>query len=306
MPLFDKKYFKVSLEEQQPKEADGVLWLKCKACRELVFKKRVTENLNICPNCDEYFFLTAKERIAMLVDEGSFEDISRPIAAGDPLNFSDSKPYPQRLEEAFEKTGLHDAIIVGQAEMGEVPVVLAVMDFQFIGGSMGSVMGEQIAHGIKTAAENGHPFILISATGGARMQEGILSLMQMGKTSSARQLLAHAGAPFISVMTYPTTAGVEASIASLGDVIIAEKGALIGFTGRRVIEETIKEKLPPEFQTDQFAMERGIVDRVVKRSQMRAELTQLLRFFSATGKRSKAAARENGGLHLLKQGGRNE
>jgi len=299
MSLFNQKYFKVSLE-QQPKEADGVLWLKCKNCRELVFKKRVIENFNICPNCDEYFFLTAKERIALLVDEGSFQDISRPIVAGDPLEFVDSKPYPQRLEEAFQKTGLHDAVIVGEATMSEMPVILTVMDFQFIGGSMGSVMGEQIAHGIKTAAEKRCPFILVSATGGARMQEGIISLMQMAKTTSARQLLAKAGSVFISVMTYPTTAGVQASIASLGDIIVAEKGALIGFTGRRVIEETIKEKLPPEFQTDQFALERGLVDRVVKRSEMRKELIHLLQFFGNKKSKSKKADKE--GINLLKQG----
>lgn len=301
MSLFNQKYFKVSLE-QQPQEADGVLWLKCKNCRELVFKKRVTENFNICPNCDEYFFLTAKERIALLVDEDSFEDISRPIVAGNPLEFEDSKPYPQRLEEAFQKTGLHDAVIVAEATMDDMPVILTVMDFQFIGGSMGSVMGEQIAHGIKTAAEKGYPFILVSATGGARMQEGILSLMQMAKTSSARQLLANAGCVFISVMTYPTTAGVQASIASLGDIIIAEKGALIGFTGRRVIEETIKEKLPPEFQTDQFALERGLVDRVVKRSEMRKELIHLLKFFSDKKAKSKSKKKDKEGINLLKQG----
>ncbi len=293
MPLFNKKYFKVSLE-QPPQEADGVLWLKCKACKELVFKKRVQEKHNICPNCGEYFFLTAKERIALLVDEGSFEDISRPIAAGDPLGFVDDKPYPQRLEEAFTKTGLHDAAIVGRAAIGGT-----VMDFQFIGGSMGSVMGEQIAHGIRVAAESGHPFILVSSTGGARMQEGILSLMQMAKTTAARQLLAQAGVPFVSIMTYPTTAGVEASIASLGDVVLAEKGALIGFTGRRVIEETIKERLPPECQTDQFALERGIVDRVVTRSALRDELAHLLRFFA----RPRGARKgEKAGLRLLKQG----
>lgn len=286
--------------EQKPTEADGVLWLKCKACKELVFKKRVRENHNICPNCGEYFFLTAKERIALLVDEGSFTDISRPIVAGDALSFVDSKPYAQRLEEAFKSTGLHDAIIVGKARIGQMPIVLAVMEFQFIGGSMGSVMGEQISHAIHVAAQDRQPFILVSATGGARMQEGILSLMQMAKTASARQLLAQAGVPFISVMTYPTTAGVQASIASLGDVILAEKGALIGFTGRRVIEETIKEQLPPDFQTDQFALERGMVDRVIERHRMREELIHLLQLLTPCDQAArKPRAAE---LHLLKQG----
>jgi len=300
MSLFNKTYFKVKLE-QQPQQADGVLWLKCKACKELVFKKRVRENHNICPNCDQYFFLTAKERVALLVDKGSFFDISRPIVAGDTLQFVDTLPYTQRLQQAFDKTGLHDAIIVGKATIGHVPVVLATMDFQFIGGSMGSVMGEQIAHGIRTAAHEKHPFILVSATGGARMQEGILSLMQMAKTTSARQLLAQAGVLFVSVMTYPTTAGVQASIASLGDIILAEKGALIGFTGRRVIEETIKEKLPPEFQTDRFAFEHGLVDRVVRRREMRQELIQLLHFFADPQSEQDKALKKSG-LNLLKQG----
>jgi len=272
-----KKYFRVDLDEKRREE--DVLWLKCKACGQLVFKRRVEQNRNICPKCGEYFFLTARERIKLLVDEGSFEDISKPIMAQDPLEFTGTKPYVQSLKEAQEATGLPNEIIVGSASIEGIPVVLAVMDFRFIGGSMGSVMGEQIVHGIATAARLKRPFILVSSTGGARMQEGILSLMQMAKTASARMLLEEARLPFISVMTYPTTAGVEASIASLGDITIAERGALIGFAGPRVIKETIHQELPPDFQTDRFALERGIVDQVVVREEMRSEIARLLRFF---------------------------
>ncbi len=282
MALFrPKKYFRVDLEER-PRE-DDALWLKCKACGQLVFKKKVEQNRNICPKCGEYFFLTARERIKLLVDEGSFADISRPIVAKDPLRFVGAKPYAQSLKEAQEETGLPNEIIVGSAAIEGIPVILAVMDFRFIGGSMGSVMGEQICHGMRTAARLRRPFILISSTGGARMQEGILSLMQMAKTAAARLLLEEARVPFISVMTYPTTAGVEASIASLGDVTMAEKGALIGFAGPRVIKETIHQELPPDFQTDRFALEHGIVDQVVRREQMRSEIARVLRFFVSRG-----------------------
>ncbi|MFQ5793535.1 MAG: acetyl-CoA carboxylase, carboxyltransferase subunit beta [Candidatus Bipolaricaulia bacterium] len=281
-----KKYFKVDLDRmeqtRQDKEKDEGLWLKCKSCGKLVYKKKVRENNNVCPNCGEYFFLTAPERIQSLVDERSFEDISKPIVASDPLGFVDRQSYLDRIAKSQEATGLTNAIIVGSARIKGYPVVLAVMDFRYIGGSMGSVMGEQISYGIRCAAEERRPFILISSTGGARMQEGILSLMQMAKTTGARKLLEMATVPFISILTYPTTAGVEASIASLGDVTIAEKGALIGFTGQRVIEGTIGEKLSSDFQTDQFALEHGIVDVVVRREEMRGEIARVLSFFNGS------------------------
>lgn len=276
MAIFkDRHYFRVNLE----KEADESLWMKCKACGELVFKRRVRENNNICPHCGEYFFLTAKERIESLIDEGSFEDISQPIMAEDPLDFEDSKPYTQRIEEAQEKTGLASAIILGSATVSEIPIVIGVMDFRFIGGSMGSVMGEQICHGMEEAIRRSVPFILISSSGGARIQEGIFSLLQMAKTAAVRGRLAEERLPFISVMTYPTSGGVQASIASLGDIIIAEKGAMIGFAGRRVIQNTIAEELPKEYQTDVFALEHGFIDRVVKRENLRDELKTVLSFF---------------------------
>jgi len=289
IPRFRKQqYFRIKMDQR---EQVGTLWRKCPSCKELVFRERVQENRGICPRCGGYFPLTAPERLALLADEGSFEDISKPIMAADPLGFVDRKPYPERLREAQEETGLPSEVLVGRARLGGLPIVLAVMDFRFIGGSMGSVMGEQLAHAIGLAAREGRPFILVSSSGGARMQEGTLSLMQMAKTAAARRELEEAKVPFISVMVYPTTGGVLASLASLGDVILAEKGALIGFAGRRVIEQTTGEKLPPDFQTEKFAYEHGMVDRVVGREEMKAELGRILSFFIPDSSASAPAAR---------------
>lgn len=303
MSIFKKKYFKVRLDRPPSKE-DETLWMKCKACGELVFKKRVRENNNICPKCGEYFFLTAPERIQMLVDAGSFEDISKPIFAADPLGFTDEDglPYLEKVKKAQEETGLPNESIIGKANIQGIAVILAVMDFRFIGGSMGSVMGEQLAHAMRVAAQTGRPFILVSSTGGARMHEGILSLMQMAKTLAARRWLEEAAVPFISVMTYPTTGGVQASIANVGDITLAERGALIGFAGRRVIQQAIKQTLPEEFQTDRFAYEHGLVDQVVKREELRGELARLLKFFALTGREG----REPRALRLLANGRRQE
>jgi len=276
MSIFkDKQYLRVNVD----KAPDDSLWMKCKACGELVFKRRVRENNNICPNCGEYFFLTVEERIEMLVDEDSFDNVSKSIEAADPLDFVDLKPYQERIEQAQGVTGLPDAIVVGRATINTVPVILGVMDFRFIGGSMGSVMGEQICHGMETAMQDRCPFVLVSSSGGARLQEGLFSLMQMAKTTVVRAKLAEAGLPFISIMTYPTSGGVQASIASLGDIIIAERGAMIGFAGRRVIQHTIAQELPANYQTDDFAFEHGAIDRVVQRANMREELSSLLGFF---------------------------
>lgn len=277
MSLFrDEKYLKVNLDDE---EEDEGLWMKCKSCDKLVFKKKVRENQNICPNCGEYFFLTARERIRMLVDENSYKDKTKPIESIDPLEFNDVKSYPERLAENQKETGMLDAIIVGEASVEEHPLIISAMDFRFIGGSMGSVVGEQIVHGIREAINSELPYLLISSSGGARMQEGLFSLMQMVKTSVARKKLANVGLPFVSVMTYPTTAGVQASIASLGDFIIAERGALIGFAGKRVIEKTIGEQLPPDFQSGEFAFNHGIVDCIVERDGLRQKLFQILNFF---------------------------
>jgi len=276
MAIFkERQYVRVDVDQ----ERDESLWMKCKSCGELVFKRRVRENSNICPSCGQYFFHTAAERIESLVDEGSFVDRAEPIIADDPLSFIDSRPYSERIEEAQEKTGLHDAILFGEATIAGTLVVIAVMDFRFVGGSMGSVVGEQICRAIEAAVEERCPFILVSSSGGARLQEGLFSLLQMAKTAAVRQRLADEGLPFISVMTYPTTGGVQASIASLGDVIIAERGAMIGFAGRRVIQDTIAQDLPAHFQTDAFAFEHGFVDRVSRREDLHDELATLLGFF---------------------------
>jgi acetyl-CoA carboxylase carboxyl transferase subunit beta len=276
MPIFrERGYLRVNLDEQR----DESLWMQCKSCGELVFKRRVRENNNICPSCGEYFFLTATERFESLIDEGSFEDVSLPIVADDPLGFEDTKPYVQRIADAQERTGLPSAIVIGTATIAGRPVVMGVMDFRFIGGTMGSVMGEQICHGMEEAIARSRPFVLVSSSGGARIQEGVFSLLQMAKTAAVRTRLADARLPFISVMTYPTTGGVQASIGSLGDIILAEKGAMIGFAGRRVIRETIAEELPSNFQTDAFALEKGLIDRVATRESLRDELAATLRFF---------------------------
>ena len=276
MSLFKEKQY---LRVQMDKAPDDSLWMKCKSCGELVFKKRVRENNNICPDCGDYFFLTAAERIESLLDDGVYENLSQPIAASDPLGFVDSRSYAERIEEAQEKTGMTDAIIVARGAIDGHPVVLAVMDFRFVGGGMGLGMGGQICHAMETAVEDRCPFILISSSGGARLQEGLFSLMQMAKTATVRKQLAEHGVPFISVMTYPTSGGVQASIASLGDITIAERGAMIGFAGRRVIQNTIAQELPAHYQTDAFALEHGAIDRVVKREELRDELIAVLGFF---------------------------
>lgn len=249
---------------------------------ELVFKRRVRENNNICPNCGAYFFLTARERLESLIDDGTFVDISKPIVADDPLGFSDTKPYPKRVEEAQEKTGLPSAIILGSATVTEIPVVIGVMEFQFIGGSMGSVMGSRSVTGWRrrSAAASRSSSSPRPAGRGCRR---IFSLMQMAKVSTVRTRLAEEGIPFISIMTYPTTGGVLASIASLGDVIIAEKGATIRFAGRQVIRDTIAEELPENFQTDAFALAHGAIDRVVPREELKNELGRLLSLFVEAG-----------------------
>jgi len=279
----DEEYLRVDLDLEEREREDEALWRKCKSCGKLVFKKKVRENQNVCPNCGEYFFLTARERIKLLIDEGTFVDMTKRIEASDPLDFSDVKTYEERIKESQEETDLLDAVIVGAGQVKEEPLVLSAMDFRFIGGSMGSVAGEQMVHGMRKAVEKNHPYVLVSSSGGARMQEGLLSLMQMVKTTAARQEMVRQSVPFISVMTYPTTAGVEASIASLGDVIIAERGALIGFAGKRVIEETIGEELPPNFQSGEFAYEQGMVDSIVERDALRDELATILKFFGANG-----------------------
>ncbi|MBI5904613.1 MAG: acetyl-CoA carboxylase carboxyltransferase subunit beta [Deltaproteobacteria bacterium] len=261
------------------------MWIKCDACLEIIYKPEVERNLNVCPKCVYHFRIPAMERIAAVTDEGTFAEFAEDLESVDPLNFTDTKKYVDRIKEARKKTGRREAVITGRARINGIEVVLAVLDFEFQGGSMGSVVGEKVAMAAEAALESGIPLIVFSASGGARMQEGTLSLMQMAKTSAALARLSDARLPFISVLTDPTTGGVAASFAMLGDVIISEPGALVGFAGPRVIEQTIKQKLPDGFQRAEFLLEHGMVDMIVERSRMKSTLTQLLRYMSGSGDR---------------------
>jgi len=258
------------------KEIPQGVWVKCEGCSAALFSRELDANQRVCPKCLYHFRLTAWERIALLADVGSFEEMDHDVHPGDPLGFADSRPYPVRIKESQSKTGLPEVVLTGRARMDEHPVVLSVMDFGFIGGSMGSVMGEKFTRAAELALAERRPFVSVAASGGARMQEGILSLMQMAKTSAAVGRLHEARVPYLSVLTNPTTAGVMASFASLGDLIIAEPGALIGFAGPRVIEQTIRQKLPKGFQTSEFVLSHGFVDRIVARRQLKGTIVQLI------------------------------
>jgi acetyl-CoA carboxylase carboxyl transferase subunit beta len=252
------------------------LWVKCDNCKEIIYRKEVDKNFKVCPKCDYHFRISASERLPYLVDEGSFLEVEDGLSPRDFLNFKD---YKDKLKNSRKKTGLKDAIISGEAKIGGKAVSLVVMDFDFMGGSMGSVVGEKIARAIERAIEKRTPFVSVASSGGARMQEGILSLMQMAKTSAAAARLGEAGLPFISVLTDPTFGGVTASFAMLGDIIIAEPKSLIGFAGPRVIAETIKQQLPAGFQRAEFQQEHGMIDAIVPRREMRVTLGKILDFF---------------------------
>ena len=255
------------------------LWTKCPACGEVVTKAELEQNLQVCPKCDHHLTLGAAERIKSLVDEGSFKERDADLLSVDSLKFRGVATYQERLETYRKKTGLKDAVITGDAKIDGHPVGLAVMDFNFIAATMGSVVGEKITRIIERATKNKWPVIIISASGGARMYEGMLSLMQMAKTSGALARHAEAKLPYISILTNPTTAGVMASYASLGDLIIAEPKCMIGFAGPRVIRETTHQELPKGFQTAEFLQDHGLVDMIVPRHRMREVLAQLLGFF---------------------------
>ncbi len=256
------------------------LWTKCENCFTLVLTKEFEENLKVCKKCHHHHRLSARERIAMLADEGTFREMFTNIKPTDPLQFVDSKPYPERLKSAQKSSGYDEAVVVGTCEIDGLPVALGVMVFEFIGGSMGSVVGERITRLIEYATEHRLPLVIVSASGGARMQEGILSLMQMAKTSGALARLAEKKVPYISVLTNPTTAGVMASYASLGDVIIAEPDALIGFAGPRVIQQTINQILPKGFQKSEFVLEHGFLDAVVARKDLKKTIALFLFYFT--------------------------
>ena len=260
------------------------MWIKCDACLEIIYKPEVERNLNVCPKCNYHFRIPAMERIRAVTDEGTFQEFGEDLESVDMLTFTDTKKYTDRLKETKKKTGRKEAVITGTAKINGTDVVLAVLDFEFLGGSMGCVVGEKVAVAAEAALEMSRPLVIFSASGGARMQEGTLSLMQMAKTSAALARLSDARVPFISVLTDPTTGGVAASFAMLGDIIISEPGALIGFAGPRVIEQTIKQKLPEGFQRAEFLLEHGMIDTIVERTRLKPTLTQVLRFLTPPGK----------------------
>lgn len=261
---------------------DG-LWTKCNKCDQIVYNKELVTNLKVCPKCGNCFPLTARERVALILDEGSAKELDASMESADPLEFLDGKLYRDKVKASQKKTGLKDAIWTGRGEIEGQPVALGVMDFGFMGGSMGSVVGERLARAAEHALENKIPLIIVSTSGGARMHEGILSLMQMAKVSSVLARLREASLPFISVLADPTTGGVTASFAMLGDLIFAEPGALIGFAGPRVIEQTIRQTLPEGFQRSEFLLKHGMVDRIVPRSELKKELKRAISFLLPVG-----------------------
>ena len=275
MSWFKKEKQKLKATDRRDLPSD--VFDKCPECGEILYRERVVQNRNVCPNCAHHFRIGAEEYIALLMDDGSFDEIDAGMRSGDPLQFTDLKPYTKRLSAAERKTGRGDAVITGVGTIHGVEAALGVMDFSFIGGSMGSVVGEKLARVGMRALEERRPLIVVSASGGARMMEGILSLMQMAKTSAVLAQLHEAGIPYVSILTDPTTGGVTASYAMLGDVNISEPGALIGFAGPRVIEQTIKQELPEGFQTAEFLLEHGMLDLIVDRRELKDTIAKLLR-----------------------------
>lgn len=267
---------KKPLNAQDRRDLPSDVFDKCPGCGEILYRERLAQNLNVCPTCGHHLGISADAYVSVLLDSATFEELDAGLRAADPLEFTDLKSYADRIRAA-EAKGKEEAVVTGTGRLDGIEIGLAVMDFSFIGGSMGSVVGEKIARLARIALERELPLIIVSASGGARMQEGIFSLMQMAKTSAVLGRLHEAGLPFISVLTHPTTGGVTASFSMLGDVNLAEPGALIGFAGPRVIEETIRQELPEGFQRAEFLKEHGMVDRVVDRRELKAEIATLLR-----------------------------
>ncbi len=257
------------------------LWQKCEACGQIIWRKAVEDNLQVCPKCGHHFRIGAADRVHHLLDDGKYEEHDASLFSSDPLKFVDSKPYPQRLEEMRQATSLPDAVISATGSLNGRRVNLCALELKFIAGSMGAVVGEKITRAIERSAAEKTPLIIVSASGGARMQEGAISLMQLAKLSAALMKLDEARVPYISVLTDPTTGGVTASFAMLGDLNIGEPGALIGFAGPRVIEQTIRQKLPEGFQTSEFLVEHGFLDAVVKRTELKSYIDNSLNFFLA-------------------------
>lgn len=271
---------KQGLISQKKKDIPEGLWTKCTECGEVIYVKELEKNLNTCSNCSFHFKYSSKQYINLLLDDGLLEEFDDALISGDPLKFRDSKKYPDRIKAAQKKTGQNDAVISGIGKIDLREVSFAVMDFAFVGGSMGSVVGEKIARTIERAIQRQIPLIILSCSGGARMQESILSLMQMAKTSALLARFDEVGVPYISILTNPTTAGVMASYASLGDVIVAEPKALLGFAGKRVIQQTIGAELPPGFQSSEFFLDHGFLDKIVHRRDLKQTVSSLLDYLS--------------------------
>jgi acetyl-CoA carboxylase carboxyl transferase subunit beta len=257
------------------------LWVKCENCRQIIWKKDLEENLNVCPKCEKHFRIDARTRLSLLLDENQYETFDGNLSSTDPLKFVDLKAYSSRLRQAEHDTGLKDAVINAHGKLLGRPVIASVMEYAFIGGSMGAVVGEMITRAVERAADSKTPLIIVSASGGARMMEGVISLMQLAKISAALAKLDKVKVPYVSVLTDPTTGGVTASFAMLGDLNIAEPGALIGFAGPRVIEQTIRQKLPAGFQRSEFLLEHGMLDAVVHRKEMKPYIARALDFMAA-------------------------
>jgi acetyl-CoA carboxylase carboxyl transferase subunit beta len=277
MSWFRKK--KAPLAPQKSRVPEG-LWIKCKECSETLYKKEVVSNLNVCPKCNYHFGLSSAERAASLLDGGAYEQFDTDLRSNDPLEFKDTKRYRDRLRLGYKKIGLTDAVMTARGAITGIPVILVAMEYAFIGGSMGVVVGEKITRAIERALKERTPLIIVSRSGGARMQEGAISLMQMAKISAALARLDEAAVPYLSILTDPTTGGVTASFAMLGDLNIAEPKALIGFAGPRVIEQTIRQPVPPGFQRSEHIIKHGMLDMIVDRKSMKETIGKLLRFFS--------------------------
>lgn len=279
MPWFKKdKTPTVKIKETKARMPDA-LWIKCNNCKEIIYKLEIERNSSVCPKCNYHFRIGYKDRLAMLLDDGKYEEFWDKITSADPLVFKDEKKYPDRLKEAKKKTGLEEAVLTLKGKIGGHDIMVCILEFSFLGGSMASAVGEKITRAIEKATAERCPLMIISCSGGARMQEGALSLMQMAKCSAALARLGKADQLFISLLTDPTTGGVTASFAMLGDIIIAEPRALIGFAGPRVIQDTIKQDLPPGFQRAEFLMDHGIIDMIVERKNLKETLVTILNFF---------------------------
>jgi acetyl-CoA carboxylase carboxyl transferase subunit beta len=276
---FKRESSEIQANEEKRVRTEG-LWVKCEGCRQIIWKKELEDNLNVCPKCDFHFRIDSAQRLMLLLDEDSIETQDESLESTDPLNFSDIRPYKARLEKSKGASGLKDAIINATGTMNGRPVIVSAMEYSFIGGSMGAVVGEAITRAVERACKDRKPVIVVSASGGARMMEGVVSLMQMAKISAALARLDSAKVPYISVLTDPTTGGVTASYAMLGDLNIAEPGALICFAGPRVIEQTIRQKLPEGFQTSEFLVKHGMLDAVVHRKDMKSYITRALDFMA--------------------------